>query len=59
MVIGLMVSVDKNGDIELDERDMFTLCPDMSGVHCTVIFTSVSTEGGKVAVHVNIRAVPS
>ena len=51
---GLIVSVETNGDLRLDGEDTRTLSLGESGIHCTVTVTSVSTEGGRVAVQVRV-----
>ena len=59
MASGLIASVEVNGYLELDGEDMETLSLEIAGVHCTVRFTSVSTVGCRVAVQVNVTALPS
>ena len=55
-----MASVDMNGEFSDVGEGMVILLLDRGGcVHCTDIVTSVSTEGGRVAVQVSIREVPS
>ena len=51
-----MTSVEMNGEFSENGEVMVTLLLDGGGrVHCTDTVTSVSTEGGRVAVQVSIR----
>ena len=59
MLRGLSVSVEMNGDLILDTADMLTRSLVVSGVHCTVTVTSVSTVSGSVTVQVRVCEVPS
>ena len=59
MLRGLSVSVEMNGDLILDTADMLTQSLVVSGVHCTVTVTSVSTVSGSVTVQVRVCEVPS
>ena len=59
MLRGLSVSVEMNGDLILDTADMLTWSLVVSGVHCTVTVTSVSTVSGSVTVQVRVCEVPS
>ena len=61
MLRGLSVSVEMNGDLMLDTADIMTRSLVVSGVHCTVTFTSVSlsTVSGSVTVQVRVCEVPS
>ena len=60
MMRGLNISVEMNGDLTLVTDDMVTCSlVEMSGVHCTVTVTSVSTVGGSVTVQVRVCEVPS
>ena len=54
MARGLRDSVEMNGDLRLEGGDMMTRLLFVLGVHLTVMLTSVSTEGGRVAVQVNV-----
>ena len=59
MLRGLSVSVEMNGDLILDTADIMTRSLVVSGVHCTVTVTSVSTMSGSVTVQVRVCEVPS
>ena len=59
MARGLRDSVEMNGDIRLEGGDMTTRLLFVLVVHLTVTLTSVSTEGGRVAVQVNVSDDPS
>ena len=59
MARGLRDSVEMNGDLRLEGGDMTTRLLFVLGVHLTVTLTSVSTEGGSVAVQVNVSEDPS
>ena len=59
MLRGLSVSVEMNGDLILDTADILTRSLVVSGVHCTVTVTSVSTVSGSVTVQVRVCEVPS
>ena len=59
MLRGLSVSVEMNGDLILDTADILTRSLVVSGVHCKVTVTSVSTVSGSVTVQVRVCEVPS
>ena len=59
MLRGLSVSVEMNGDLILDTGGILTRSLVVSGVHCTVTVTSVSTVSGSVTVQVRVCEVPS
>ena len=59
MISGFIVSVEVNGDLTVEGEDMLALSLRVAGDHFTVIFTSVSTDGGSVAVQINVTEVPS
>ena len=59
MISGFIVSVEVNGDLTVEGEDMLALSLRVAGDHFTVIFASVSTDGGSVAVQINVTEVPS
>ena len=54
MARGLRASEEMKGDLRLEGGDMMTRLLFVLGVHLTVTLTSVSTDGGRVAVQVNV-----
>ena len=54
MASGLMVSVEMNGDIIVEGRVIVTLSVKDSGDQCTVMLTSVSTDGGRLTVQLRV-----
>lgn len=59
MARGLRDSVEMKGDLRLEGGDMTTRLLFVLGVHLTVTLISVSTDGGSVAVQVNVSDDPS
>ena len=51
--------METDGDLVLDTGDILTRSLVVSGVHCTVTLTSVSTVSGSVTVQVRVCVVPS
>ena len=54
MASGLMVSVEMNGDIIVEGRVIVTLSVEEFCDQCTVMLTSVSTDGGRVTVQLRV-----